>query len=318
MKKIKFIIRAASVMLIILTAYSSSCRAQSNNEKHYILTDEDAQTIKKIIEFSLIDTVSEELHTNFWKVVKKYGGNPNNIKELGSKEKTINYINEIGISYMRIFYEDALISLQTGRPYESEKRKELNTKLNADRVDKNLGIMKNIANKKPIPYNGQEIIIDETIIKTILRNLEASYILFEYNLDILYSEYYHEQINGIHAEVDTTSNRKASFPGGDVAFVNYVIENFKYPQRCLDYGISGNVLLKFRIDKSGRIVEVSVVEQTPGCTEFNIEAINVLKKSPRWTPGMNKGVLVDSWRELPLNISVDSRKNRKKREMKIR
>jgi TonB family protein len=151
-----------------------------------------------------------------------------------------------------------------------------------------------------------------------LFNFHASYILFDYNLDILYSEYYHERIIGLHSEVDTTTNIKASFPGGQVAFVNYIMENFKYPQRCLDYGISGNVLLKFRIDTAGRIAEVSVVEQTPGCIEFNIEAINVLKKSPRWTPGMNKGVLVDSWRELPLNISVDSRNNRKKQEIKIR
>lgn len=189
-----FILRAVSFTLFFLTATLSSCQGQSNDQKSISLSGQDAVTIKTVLKFSIasMDTVSEEMHTDFWKVVKKNGGNPNNINELGSKEKIKNFINETGISYQRTFYEDALISFRTGKPFESKKRKELNTKLEDDRVEKNTLLMIKIANKTPIPYNGEEIVLDEEIIKSILENIDAAFILFEHNLDILYSEKYHK------------------------------------------------------------------------------------------------------------------------------
>ena len=103
-------------IFIVFYTIITSCQGQSNVEKPYSLSGQDAETIKSIINFSIIsmDTVSEEMHINFWKVVQKNGGNPNNIKELGSKEKIKEFIRETGISYQKAFYEDALISLRTG------------------------------------------------------------------------------------------------------------------------------------------------------------------------------------------------------------
>ena len=49
-----------------------------------------------------------------------------------------------------------------------------------------------IANKSPVPYNGREIVLDEEIIKRILENIDVAFILFEHNLDILYSKIYHK------------------------------------------------------------------------------------------------------------------------------
>jgi hypothetical protein len=83
-----------------------------------------------------------------------------------------------------------LISVRTGKPYKSEKRKVLSTKLEKDRFEKNELLMINIANKTPILHNNEEIIFDEVNIKLILENLDATFILFEHNLDILYSEKY--------------------------------------------------------------------------------------------------------------------------------
>ena len=99
-------------------------------------------------------------------------------------------MSETGISYQRAFYEDALISVRTGKPFESKKRKLLSTKLEKDRFEKNELLMINIASKTPIPYNNEKIVFDEEIINRILENLDAAFILFEHNLDILYSEKY--------------------------------------------------------------------------------------------------------------------------------
>jgi len=139
-----------------------------------------------------MDTVSEEMHADFWKVVIKNGGNPNNIKEIGSIDKIKEVLIEIGISYQKAFYEDALISYRTGKSFESIKRKKLNTKLENTRIEKNKLLMIKIANQEPISFNGKEIVLDEEKIKSILKNIDGAFILFEYNLNILYSEKYYK------------------------------------------------------------------------------------------------------------------------------
>ena len=98
---------------------------------------------------------------------------------------------------------------------------------------------------------------------------------------------------------------KASFPGGETAFRDYVANEFQYPVRCQDEGINGSVVLRFVVDGSGRISRVTAIEETKSCPEFTEEAIRVLKRSPRWIPGQNKGRFVVSLREIPIRLTVE-------------
>lgn len=98
---------------------------------------------------------------------------------------------------------------------------------------------------------------------------------------------------------------KAGFPGGEGAFRDYVATEFQYPVRCQDEGINGSVVLRFVVDQGGRISRVSAIEETKSCPEFTQEAIRVLRRSPRWIPGQNKGRFVNSWREIPIRLSVE-------------
>lgn len=194
MKKSKFILQAIICTFFVIGANLSTCQSQTNKQKLYSLTGQDALTIKTILKFAIasMDTVSVKMHTDFWKIVNKNGKNPNNINELGQKEKIKEFINKTGTSYQKEFYEDALISLRSGKSFESKKRKELNSNLDKVRVEKNELLMMKIANKSPVPYNGREIVLDEEIIKRILENIDIAFILFEHNLDILYSKIYHK------------------------------------------------------------------------------------------------------------------------------
>ncbi len=97
---------------------------------------------------------------------------------------------------------------------------------------------------------------------------------------------------------------KAQFPGGDEKFKEFVVNNFQYPIRCQDDGINGYVMLRFVVDEVGRVSRVSAIEETPSCPEFTTEAIRVLKKSPRWIPGNNNGVMMKSWREIPIKLNI--------------
>jgi protein TonB len=98
---------------------------------------------------------------------------------------------------------------------------------------------------------------------------------------------------------------KASFPGGEAAFRDYISSTFQYPVRCQDEGINGSVILRFIVDKTGKISNIQVVEETKSCPEFTEEAKRVLKNSKRWIPGQNKGQFVVSWREVPIRLSVE-------------
>ena len=98
---------------------------------------------------------------------------------------------------------------------------------------------------------------------------------------------------------------EATFPGGETAFRGYVAKEFQYPVRCEDEGINGSVVLRYSIDKSGRISRVTAIEETKSCPEFTEEAIRVFKRSPRWIPAQQNGQFVDSWREFPLRLTVE-------------
>jgi protein TonB len=99
--------------------------------------------------------------------------------------------------------------------------------------------------------------------------------------------------------------QKAQFKGGDKAFQRYVMDNFTYPWRCQENGISGSVLLRFVVDVDGSIVNIQVLEVSTKCPEFAKEAVRILKNSPRWIPGMYNGRFVKSYRELPLKMAVN-------------
>jgi hypothetical protein len=190
---IKILFWAIGISILSLLPSLSSCQTTSQ-KKSYTLSQEDAETVKSILKFSMgsMDTVSNEMHSEFWKIVNKCGGNPENMDEIGSKEKLIEFINNTGTFYQRAFYQDALISYRTGKPFESEERKKLDENIGQDRIEKNALLMEKIANKTAVPYNGTEVIIDEEIITGVLENLDVAMSIFKHNIDILYGKTYHK------------------------------------------------------------------------------------------------------------------------------
>lgn len=80
------------------------------------------------------------------------------------------------------------------------------------------------------------------------------------------------------------------FAGGDDARLAFLKENLRYPSVANDMGISGKVILKFVVEKDGRITNISVLRGIgAGCDE---EAIRVVKLMPTWSPGRQNGKAV--------------------------
>jgi protein TonB len=97
---------------------------------------------------------------------------------------------------------------------------------------------------------------------------------------------------------------EAKFPGGDEGFKRFIVANFEYPERCRDEGIEGYVSLKFVVDVNGRISRIQILQPTPGCPEFDKEAIRVLQKCPPWIPAQNNGKFTTAWRTLPIRLTL--------------
>nr|WP_294859071.1 energy transducer TonB [uncultured Fluviicola sp.] len=99
-------------------------------------------------------------------------------------------------------------------------------------------------------------------------------------------------------------DEQAEFPGGSVALMNYIRNNYHVPQIAEDLGISGKVRLKFTILEDGSVSDVRVERGMVDCPECDKEAVRVMEKMPKWTPGKLKGIAVKSWYNLPIQIHV--------------
>lgn len=94
------------------------------------------------------------------------------------------------------------------------------------------------------------------------------------------------------------------FAGGAKAWSKYMERNLRYPSRAQEESIAGKVFVSFVVEKDGSITDVSVIRGIGfGCDE---EAMKVIKKSPLWKPGKNKGVPVRVRYNMAINFQISN------------
>lgn len=90
---------------------------------------------------------------------------------------------------------------------------------------------------------------------------------------------------------------KPDFPGGIKKFYEFVSKNYKTPE---DEEINGMVLVRFVVEKDGTLTDIQVTRDLGYGT--GKEAVRVLKKSPKWKPGIQNGRPVRVLYSLPIKI----------------
>ena len=124
-----------------------------------------------------------------------------------------------------------------------------------------------------------------------------------------------------------------TFNGGDAAteFRKYIAQNVRYPEEAARHGITGKVFIKFIVTKEGKVVvpdqatvasiegkpldEVVVVgyrklaetDPDPGEEYIRLlkdETIRVIKDSPDWEPGVQRGYKVNVMFTFPINFTL--------------
>jgi protein TonB len=86
-------------------------------------------------------------------------------------------------------------------------------------------------------------------------------------------------------------------------FRDYVQKNLQYPRKVKKAGIEGEVLVKFAVDTTGRVVDTEII--TTADSALNREALRVVSSSPLWTPGKKDGKPVKVSYVIPVIFRID-------------
>jgi len=95
-----------------------------------------------------------------------------------------------------------------------------------------------------------------------------------------------------------------AYSGGQSGIENFINNNIEYPQDAIDNNVEGTVHVQFGVDENGNVSNVTTVGNKIG---FGLEdeAIRVVSKMSKWTPGQVKGKNVKTWRTLPINYRLE-------------
>lgn len=89
---------------------------------------------------------------------------------------------------------------------------------------------------------------------------------------------------------------RPDFPGGIQKFYDFVGKNYRAPEE----DVKGKVFVQFVVEKDGSLTDIKVMRDLGYGT--GAEAIRVLKKSPKWKPGIQNGRPVRVLYSLPISI----------------
>lgn len=106
----------------------------------------------------------------------------------------------------------------------------------------------------------------------------------------------------IEGEIFTVVEDQPQFEGGMPAFSQYVASKLQYPAQATQQGIEGKVYVQFVVEKDGSLSNITTVKGIGGgCDE---EAVRVLKESPKWKPGLQRGRAVKVRMILPITFKL--------------
>ena len=101
--------------------------------------------------------------------------------------------------------------------------------------------------------------------------------------------------DGIYSNTDVLPE----YPGGKQAIQKYIEENINYPQAAVDDDVEGTVQVSFAIDENGNVYKATAAGKGIGYG-LEQEALRVVKKMPKWKPGMVNGKKVKTRLSLPV------------------
>lgn len=100
-------------------------------------------------------------------------------------------------------------------------------------------------------------------------------------------------------------DEKASFPGGEKAFDEFIQKNLQYPDEAIEYGVKGTLFAVVSLDEQGSVNKVEFAGKRLG-TSLEDETRRLLLASPRWNPAKHAGTAVKSKFTVPITFDIKS------------
>ena len=95
------------------------------------------------------------------------------------------------------------------------------------------------------------------------------------------------------------------FPGGELEMRKWLKDNLQYPTIAQEQGIQGTVHIRFVVGPDGSVGDVELIKGfEPSCDR---EALRVVKKMPKWSPGRQNGNPVSVYFSLPVAFKLETR-----------
>lgn len=86
------------------------------------------------------------------------------------------------------------------------------------------------------------------------------------------------------------------------AFREYLAENLRYPESAKEKGIEGRVFVQFIVKADGSVADAKIVRGVDPALDQ--EALRVVKESPDWTPGRQRGQAVNVAFTFPVTFKL--------------
>lgn len=94
----------------------------------------------------------------------------------------------------------------------------------------------------------------------------------------------------------------AEYPGGTVAWLKFLKQNLVYPKIAIDKNIQGTVIVEFKVCTDGTLCDIEAIS---GPAELKESAIQVFKKSPKWTPTRLNGRNIKDSKRQPIIFRLE-------------
>lgn len=119
-----------------------------------------------------------------------------------------------------------------------------------------------------------------------------------------------------------------TYPGGDMAMMNFLKVNIKYPDAAKDCGCRGQIITRFSIDSTGTVTNATIFKTSIRCTttllnadntsttkdttadcdkavkQMEQECLRVVGLMPKWSPGIQDGKAVNVMFAIPVNFNM--------------
>ena len=152
---------------------------------------------------------------------------------------------------------------------------------------------------EPPKVTEELLIVDDNV--TLDDELQLNDFEINQDDDVQIMDYTPEEEDVQEEKIFTIVEDMPNFQGkGQEGFRVWIIKHMKYPEIAAENGISGRVFVNFVVEPNGIVSNVKVVRGVDPA--LDAEAVRVIKSSPKWAPGKQRGKPVRVSFTFPINF----------------